>query len=346
MEEFIAKLNYYFQSAKPTKLTTLKHISRLPQIEVIYGEVPSLRTFKDKFFNEIKFQYGSSDNSKLNIIKTIEKNNRIFSVLKETLPNPYSLQNIILEKHINVIPPIEELDGNPRLLFVPGTFDESAFRKAVEQVDMSYYGQIIETHYVKLDFYSDSDKFNFEKAKLFLTIPLKKVFGVMISANVNYPPEKNYEFKNILLQILRLKDALLIGGIADTKMTLTSKVDDILILLSRIFGKVQFCLQIISFGKHGVKIYAKDFKGISDDLYHKLKDVIFRGELDIKSLFKVQNKLTNSEELSAKLDERTNEIIEMYENNKELILKNLKQLEEARVQRTLDDIYQYFIQEN
>jgi hypothetical protein len=343
MEEFITKLNYYFESAKPTKLSTLKHITRLPQIEATYGQVRPLRTFTDKFFNEIKFQYGSNISSKLNIIKTIEKSNKIFSVLKEVLQEPYSLQTIILEKHIDVIPPIEELKGQPRLLTIPSSFDESKYKKAVEEVDMSYYGKLIETYYVKLDFYSDT--FNYEKAKLFLTIPLKKVYGIGISANVNYPPEKNYEFKNVLLQILRLKDTLLIGGIADTKMTLTSKVDDILILLSRIFGKVQFCLQIISFGKHGVKIYAKDFKGISDDLYHKLKNAIFKGEEDIISIFKLQNKLTNSEELSLKLDEKTNEIVEMYQQNKDLILKNLKQLDEARVQRTLDDVYQYFIQE-
>jgi hypothetical protein len=346
MEEFIEKLNYYFESAKPEKLSTIPHISRIPQIDFSYGEVPPLRKFTDKFFDVIKFQYGSSElSNKLKIAEVLKSSDQVFILLKEYLESPYSLQNAILEASVGTIGVIKPLLFFSRLIFFPSDYDLEDYKKGVENIDMKYYGRLIKTEYIKLDFYSDM--FNDNKAREFLNIiPERKAYSVSLVSIVLYPPEKNHEFKNILLQILLLKDGLLPGGIIDTKMDLTSKVDDILILLSRIFGKVQFCLQIISFGIHGVRIYAKDFKGISDELYVKLKEGIFGNSLDIKSMFKVQHKLTNSEELSIKLDKQVDEIIEMYEQNKDLILKNVKQLDEARLQRTLDDIYQYFIQED
>jgi hypothetical protein len=100
-------------------------------------------------------------------------------------------------------------------------------------------------------------------------------------------------------------------------------------------------------GYLGITIYAKKFIGISHDLYTKLLEELLRNEeLDIQLFFKVDHYPKEYESIKALYSIKLNEIGDWYMEHREEIIKQKEKINAARFERTINDIYKYFIQED
>jgi hypothetical protein len=150
-----------------------------------------------------------------------------------------------------------------------------------------------------------------------------------------------------LLQILGFKYTLEIGGNCNFTRGFSRASFEMVILFSRLFENVDYFISPMALGYLGISIYAKKFLGISHDLFTNLLEQLLRNEqLDIELFFKVDQFKKEYERISELYDTKLKDIENWYMDHREEIVQQKEKLSEARFQRTIDDIYQYFIQEN
>jgi hypothetical protein len=345
--EFLNKLEDYQKEAETIQMK-ISSIHRLPVLQFKFkNELENWPSkMKHAFFDspEIKYVYSASNTkSKAVINKLIDKTSKTF--LKDTttgILNENWLNTIISEQKVGIPWSFKINIFYTEVVFYPPTWDLETVKKTVEYVSTVYYGKPIRSQYIKIDLYDKT--FNNEKVRSFLNYeyPIKSFYAAFVPL-LTYPVLENHVYKNLLIQFLALKHAMVIGGSVRFSLNyLSLYINDLIVLCSRFFEKVQISKKHVMFGVHGIKFFCDGFKGISDDTYNKILDGILSNEQrDVETIFKAEHKILDIESLRTKLDGKVQELVEYYHDHPE-IKDERKLFEEAQAKRTADAISEYF----
>jgi len=344
--EFLQKLEDYQKEARKTQYI-YSSIERLPVLEFKFkNEKPKWTPrIKDEFLEspQIKYVYNTNNKeSKKAISKLIDSNSKTFLTDTTTgILDENWLNTIISEQKVGIPWSFKINIYYTEIIYYPALWDLETIKNQVEYVSNVYYGKPIRSHYIKLDFYEK--KFSNEKALKFLEneYPIKSFYASFTPRIVHYI-EYNQEFKNILLQLLSLKKGLVIGGsIRFSLNNLRTNINDMIILCSRFFDKVQISKKHVMFNVHGIKFFCDGFKGISDNIYKKLLDgLLSNEEYDIQGIFKKEHQVIDIEQIKNTLDEKVKDLIQYYQEHPEI--KGDPIFEKAQAKRTAEAITEYF----
>jgi predicted O-methyltransferase YrrM len=340
---FFQELDSVFQKETPKRFLTLKH-AKLPEIKFRYG----LRTENDTVIKQMKsdgiydvltFQYASSAKNmspKLeNVLERI-KSSALKEFLRIFITNSNTLRNMLIDKIIQKT----EKQPTSRMIFIPKSFDPKHYGQSVDAHDILFYGKTVETKFTLFDVY---DKvLNNKKVLDFLNTPMQRCSEVTLNHVGIYPPEKNLQCKNILIQILQLNKCLELGGSLSTQYS-SRNIKDVCILLSNCFKHVKVFSFAHRIGQLYFNIYAEHFLGISESVYSTVYKHIFKHETnDIVSLFGHTAEFDAVEKQYA-LDKAYIETL--YINERSTLLKQIDKIKEQQIDRTIQDIYKYILLE-
>jgi len=251
--------------------------------------------------------------------------------------NIYSIRNLLASHKIG----LNKIDESSTInLYSINVFQD--FEKYIERVNTHKYNKKVE-EIIPVDIYSNN-KLDIQKIKTFLELcqkikPAKRVVGM--ASLINHS-NQSYQ-KNLLVNFLSLEHLLLKNGRYEIIIGITGLfLNDFLRLLRSAFTRVT--LSFIPFKLHTVmfSLTCLGFKGISEDTYTKiLRRLPLNSELTLIKLFKSEVFVFNPNAFFTEKEPQMRNISNEYEENKEVILKNLSKFEVLQTKRTLDDIFAY-----
>jgi predicted O-methyltransferase YrrM len=338
------ELDSVFQKETPKRFLTLKH-AKLPEFKFRYG----LRTENDTVIKQMKsdgiydtltFDYASSSKNmspKLESVLERIKSSALKEFFRISLNNSNTIRNMLIEKKLKNY---DTGQAKSRLLFVPKSFDPKHYGQMIEAYDILFFGRTSETKFVIFDVY---DKvLNNKKVLDFLNTRMQRCSEVTLNHVGVYPTEKNLQCKNILIQILQLNKCLELGGSLSTQYS-SRNIKDVCILLSNCFKHVKVISFAHRIGQLYFNIYAGHFLGISESVYSTVYKHIFKHETnDIVSLFGHTAEFDAVEKQYA-LDKAYVETL--YINERSTLLKQIDQIKDMQIDRTIQDIYKYVLLE-
>jgi hypothetical protein len=149
-------------------------------------------------------------------------------------------------------------------------------------------------------------------------------------------------YNNILLQILLLKNTLKIDGSFEIVIEIRNDfINDFITLLNYIFDKIKIYVSSNKIGRLTIKIIASGFKGIEEDLYKKIYDVLkesTRNNKEIISILSNPKGYIDCIGSENNIFSKTKKIVDYLKNNKNDIIRNVKKVNESINRRTLNDI--------
>jgi hypothetical protein len=149
-------------------------------------------------------------------------------------------------------------------------------------------------------------------------------------------------YNNVLLQVLLLNDTLKIDGTFQIIIEVRNDfINDLLTLLNYVFEKIRLFISSNKIGRLSIKINASGFKGIEEDLYKKILDIVKEGSKsnkEIISIFSEQKGFIDCAGLENNIFSKTKKIINHLKLNKDDIIRNIKRVNDSINKRTLNDI--------
>jgi predicted O-methyltransferase YrrM len=250
--------------------------------------------------------------------------------------NIYSIRNLLSAHKIGLQ---EDNLSTINLYSVSGVAD---FEKYIERINTHKYNKKVEET-VPVDIYSDN-KLDTHKIKAFLELcqkikPVRRVVGMASLINHSH---QSYQ-RNLLVNFLSLQHLLVKNGRYEIIIGITGEfLNDFLRLLTSSFSRVT--LSFIPFKLHTVmfSLTCLGFKGMAEDTYVKiLRRLPLNSEMTLIKLFKTDVDVFDPDTFFREKEPQMKNIIKEYEENKEIILKNLDKFEIVQTKRTLDDIFAY-----
>jgi hypothetical protein len=251
--------------------------------------------------------------------------------------NIYTIRNLMATHKIGLKSPEE-----PSSIYLYSIDGFQDFEKYIERVNTHKYNKKVE-EIIPVDIYLDN-KLDLHKIKTFLELcqkiqPAKRVVGM--ASLINHS-NQSYQ-KNLLVNFLSLEHLLLKNGRFEIIIGITGIfLNDFLRLLRSAFTRVT--LSFIPFKLHTVmfSLSCFGFKGIDEDTYNKvLRRLPLNSELILIKLFKTDEFVFDPNLFFTEKEPQMRNITNEYDNNKEVILKNLDKFELLQTKRTLDDIFAY-----
>jgi hypothetical protein len=149
-------------------------------------------------------------------------------------------------------------------------------------------------------------------------------------------------YNNILLQVLLLNDTLKIDGTFQIIIEVRNDfINDLLTLLNYVFDKIRLFISSNKIGRLSIKINASGFKGIEEDLYKKILDIVKEGSKNNKEIINIFSNpkgYIDCAGLENNIFSKTKKIINHLKLNKDDIIRNIKRVNDSINKRTLNDI--------
>lgn len=252
--------------------------------------------------------------------------------------NAYTLTNIVAEKI--AVEPDSKLKSI--LTYIPLGYLNVNNKEYIKNIE-SYKHKNFSVKLAVIDVYTGYS-LDYDKVKVFLE-NMNEKFNIIVGVTSIINSGKQSVSRNLLIQFLSLKKCLNNGGEFRIKVGRTgSFLNDYLLLLSSSFKNVTVIFLPYKIGNVNYLIIAKGFKGISPDVYDSILKRIPRNPDDsISGVFKKIINVFDSDLFFSEQEPFINRIISEYEENKDVILKNLNKFKILQVKRSLDVIYPTFL---
>jgi len=326
----------------------------IPPIDVIYDKIENIKIRELEnidIFNKLQILNMMFKYSKFGFIKEELKNNKTVDINKlkklEEIGdlNEYNIFNTVLSRKISEIvdikPSVTEYTVN---LNAPNKSNSKEISNIIIKNSMIFnipfklYG-INLINYAKnpslqnLDEIINDLKNKNMKTELFMGHHL-----------LDYP-NLDRMYNNILLQILLLKHTLQIEGKFQIILELRYDfINDFCLLLNYLFKKLKILISSNKIGRLTIIITAHHFLGIDDILYEKIYIILKNANSrEILSIFNLKEMYINCESIQNNIFSHSKKIINIIMNNKDIVVKNRKYIEDIINRRTIDDVSKYII---
>ena len=347
IEGLLTLIDNYWKNYDVKKHEILFHLDKLPKLnakfnksDLILRMVPDIELFFNLSLDRYLFKYIDLTDLKNEFTK-IKHDTMIKKLLEIAHVSHYSVYNLILEKKL-----FNPTEGNKLITYLS--------ESKIEQESV-YYSIVSEEENKKKNQIYYLSVYDIENAININTLDYKNIFkqlrekkikvnnygGVNLFRRAEYLRRNN----NLLLQFLICSKVLNQGG---TFTILIGErydfINDFITLLTYAFKKLEIYIFSNKIGRLNIHLICKGFIGIPDKLFNELYKILEESkEKDLVSIFTECQMCINFDSIQLALFESTKKIINVLKEHGEIIKKNVKELENNIIKRTLDDIYEYLL---
>lgn len=354
IDELIKLFDNYWLLNDIREIGLFLQLKEIPNIEEKYEKFENIKVMELKdidIFNKLKMLNMMFKYNKFSFIKDELKNNKTIDVNKlkklEEIGdlNEYSIFNTVQAKKMGEIEPIKpSITEYTVLLNAPNKLDSKDITSRIIRNSM-IFNTPIQLYGINLIKY----------AKTPSVINLDEIINELKSKNMKTElfmghhlldyPNLNRMYNNILLQILLFKHTLQIDGSFKILLELRYDfVNDLCILLNYLFKKLKIAISSNKIGRLTVIIMSSHFIGMDDNLYDKLYNMLKNANAsEIISIFNHKKMYINCESIQNNIFSHTKKILNIIMDNKDIVIKNRKYIDDIINRRTIDDVSKYII---
>jgi hypothetical protein len=337
-------LNTFWKENSARIILELTH-QKLPELQFSFRKREDMSLLEKKVRalpSEISIIYSTDYSEIKKDIETniINKKIRDKSTVLYFETNVYAVRNIITSRKLfgDVIP------ANSTITFYPNILKElDSLEDYIRRTNNREFGRQT-NKIIPVRYYNEDGKFDLNLVKKLLEVvniytkETGKAKRVVTVTKVSSFKDEHLE-KNLLANLLMLNYSLLKNGILE--MHIDSNLlflNDYFILLSSMFKKV--IISFVPYRLYGLvlTVTCLNFQGIPESVYDGiLRRLALNKDMEIVSLFK------NGPEVWIFQEPQIKTILKEYDENKDIILKNLDKFKILQTKRTLDDLYTYVL---
>lgn len=341
VDEFISLIDNYWLMNDIKEMGIILNSSSLPDIKPIFGDFNDLkiRSLDDiEIFNKLNIINVMYKYCSIEYIQNEINNKQEYSKLKKldiiSKESYYSIYNTI-----NVLKSYSKPYKTEYKVLLNIEKDSKVLRETTSRNSFLLKDEAIINEINLLNYYTNKESID-DLIKRYRDKNIKADY--FAGHHILKYMDLKKMYNNILLQVLLLNDTLKIDGTFQIIIEVRNDfINDLLTLLNYVFDKIRLFISSNKIGRLSIKINASGFKGIEEELYKKILDLVEEGSKNNKeiiSIFSNSKGYIDCAGLENNIFSKTKKIINHLKLNKDDIIRNIKRVNDSINKRTLNDI--------